>query len=55
MPKDDIVRLPPKDRFIGSCPTCGKKVWESYRIPSTGEYKCIECREEFPLDSIIPF
>lgn len=55
MPKDDIVKLPPIDRFIGSCPTCGKKVWSTYWSATTNKYICIECRSEIPLDSIVPF
>lgn len=55
MKEDEIVKIPQKDRWLGSCPICGKSIWLSYRIPSTGEYKCIECREEIPLDNIIPF
>jgi len=52
---DEVFRLPPKDRFVGSCPICGKKIWSSYIILGTNKYKCIECKEEIPLDNIIPF
>lgn len=53
--KDDIVRLPRVDRFIGSCPVCGKKIWSTYFNAINNTYKCIECKGEMTLDSIVPF
>lgn len=58
--KDDIVRIPSTDTYLGSCPVCGKPVWEDYKIPNSklGDesiYRCIKCKTILLKKSIIPF
>ena len=63
---NEIVRIPPTDKWLGSCPECGKPIWASYLshyntlntgTGSTNEpvYKCIECKENILEENIIPF
>jgi hypothetical protein len=64
--KDEPVRIPSTDKWLGSCPECGKPVWESYlsryKTLNTGtgstnqpQYRCIECQNVFTKDELIPF
>lgn len=55
-----VVKIPPSDVWLGSCPICGKYIWKSYQVhPSTEHlkavYKCIECKELIDGEQIIPF
>jgi DNA-directed RNA polymerase subunit M/transcription elongation factor TFIIS len=57
---DDIVRLPPTDKNMGSCPECGKTIWSSYlfqqktQLPSP-VYRCIHCKYVIREEDLIPF
>lgn len=51
---NNIVRLPPTDKWLGSCPNCGKPVWESYLIKEN-IYRCIECKYIMLKEAMIPF
>jgi DNA-directed RNA polymerase subunit RPC12/RpoP len=56
----DIVKIPPTDKWLGSCPECGKPIWVSYlmmeeTIFNQAVYKCIECDKLVIADTIIPF
>jgi hypothetical protein len=57
---DDIIRLPPTDKWLGSCPECGRPIWDSYAIHKESEnlkavYRCIECKTIVLKEAIIPF
>jgi len=57
---DDIIKLPPTDKWLGSCPECGKPIWESYIVHKESEslravYRCVECKYLMLKDAIIPF
>lgn len=57
---DDIVRLPPTVKFMGSCPNCGAFIWSSDLVHVDNEsqqavYKCIKCKELVLHEGLIPF
>jgi hypothetical protein len=57
---DDIVKIPPTDTWIGSCPECGKPIWKSYAIMdenifNEAVYRCIECKKLVLQKEVIPF
>lgn len=57
---EDIIKLSPSNKHIGSCPECGKSIWESDKIQeesvySMAVYRCIECKQFIIKERIIPF
>lgn len=49
----NIERLPPVNKRVGSCPECGKPIWESDKVGPV--YRCVECREIIREEELIPF
>jgi predicted RNA-binding Zn-ribbon protein involved in translation (DUF1610 family) len=57
---DDVIKLPPLNERIGSCPECGKPIWKSDKTMIHFEtlgitYQCIECKIFIEPKDIIPF
>lgn len=60
--KEDIIRLPEINKFVGSCPTCGHNIRELDELrmrklenPHMAIYLCIECKEQINAKDLIPF
>ncbi len=58
---DDIVRLPEINARLGSCPECGKPIWENDLVidpkydDNYTRYCCMECGSIIVRKEIIPF
>lgn len=55
---NEIIQLPQTNKFLGSCPGCGKPMWEDdyFKVGKFGKlYRCIACKTVMLLENIIPF
>lgn len=52
--KDDMDRWNNPVKPIGSCPHCGKNIWESDRA-TKGVWRCITCRRLVEFQELLPF